>query len=88
MALQISAVSPTLAEVIGSMPPIAFGVATASGTALTITVPQFSIVYGAIVQSTSTTTSGFTLTTSGNTFTATVGSGEVCNWIAFGKVRG
>lgn len=88
MALQISATGPNILEVVGSFAPIATGIATAVSTVLTVTIPQFSICYGALVLSSTTTTPGFTLTTSGNSFTATVGSGEVCMYIAFGKLRG
>lgn len=87
MALQTSSVGPNILEVIGSFAPIAFGIATASATSLSVTIPQFSICYGALVLSTSSTTAGYVATTSGNSFTATVGSGEVCMYIAFGKVR-
>jgi hypothetical protein len=86
MALQISSVKK-IAEVVGQMAPIAFGVATASGTSLDVTVQQFSKVYGAIVLSSSSTTPGYVATTSGNNFDATVGTGEVCMWIAFGELK-
>lgn len=86
MALQISSVKK-IAENVGQFSPIAFGVATASGTSLDVTIPQFSIVYGALVLSSSTTTAGYCGTTSGNNFDATVGSGEVCMYIAFGKLK-
>ena len=86
MALQTSSIQ-AVAEVVGQYAPIAFGVATASGTSLDVTIPQFVKVYGAIVLSTSTTTAGYTATTSGNNFDATVGTGEVCMWIAFGQLK-
>jgi len=88
MALQIDSLSPKICEVVGQFAPIAFGIATASGTTLSVTIPQFSIVYGALVLSTSTATAGYVATTSGNSFTATVGSGETCMYIAFGKIKG
>ena len=87
MALQKTSLAPTILEVVGSFAPIAFGIATADTTTLEVTIPQFSVVYGALVLSSTTTTAGFVATTSGNTFTATVGSAEVCMYIAFGKLR-
>lgn len=87
MALDISTYGPKVAEVVGTFAPIAFGVETASGTSLDITIPQFSRIYAVIVQSASTTTAGYTATTSGNNFDATVGSGEVCFYVAFGKLK-
>jgi hypothetical protein len=88
MSLQNSTLGPKVCEVVGQMAPIAFGIQTASGTDLTVTIPQFSHCYGAWVGSTSTTTAGYVGTTSGNSFTAVVGNGEVCMYIAFGKVKG
>ena len=88
MALQISSIGPKICEVVGQFAPIAFGVQTASATDLTVTIPQFSLCYGAIVLSSSTTTAGYVATTSGNSFSATVGTGEVCMYMAFGKLRG
>ena len=87
MALQTSTLSATVAECVGQFAPFAYGIATASGTSLAVTIPQFSKCYGALVLSTSTTTAGYVGTTSGNTFTATVGSGETCMWIAFGVLK-
>ena len=88
MALATTSLAPKICEVVGSFAPIAFGIATAVSTALTVTIPQFTLCYGALVLSSTTTTAGYVATTSGNSFTATVGSGEVCMWIAFGKLRG
>ena len=88
MALATTSLAPKILEVVGSFAPIAFGIATAVSTALTVTIPQFTLCYGALVLSSTTTTAGYVATTSGNSFTATVGSGEVCMWIAFGKLRG
>lgn len=88
MALQVSSLGPKICEVVGQMAPIAFGIQTASSTDLTVTIPQFSLCYGAIVLSSTTTTAGYVATTTGNSFSATVGSGEVCMYIAFGKIKG
>ena len=87
MALQISALGPKPCEIVGSYGPFAYGIATAVGTVLTVTIPQFTICQGALILSSSTSTAGFCVTTSGNTFTGTVGSGEVCMYIAFGVPR-
>ena len=88
MALATTSLAPKILEVVGVFAPIAFGIATAVSTVLTVTIPQFDLCYGALVLSSSTSTAGFCVTTSGNSFTATVGSGEVCMWIAFGKLLG
>lgn len=88
MALQLSASGPTILQAVGSFCPIAYGIQTAVTTVLTVTIPQFSTCLGALVLSSSTSTAGFCVTTSGNSFTATVGSGEVCMYIAFGILRG
>jgi hypothetical protein len=87
MALDISDYGPKVVEVVGQFAPIAFGVTTASSTSLDVTIPQFSRIYSVIVQSSTTTTAGFTATISGNNFDATVGTGEVCFYVAFGKLR-
>ena len=88
MSLQISSLGPKICENVGQFSPIAFGIQTASSTDLTVTIPQFSLCYGAIVLSTSTTTAGHVATTSGNSFSAVVGTGEVCMYLAFGKLKG
>lgn len=88
MSLQVSSLSPKICEVVGQFAPIAYGIQTASSTDLTVTIPQFSLCYGAIVLSSSSTTAGYVATTTGNSFSATVGSGEVCMYIAFGKLKG
>lgn len=88
MALQVSTLGPKICEVVGQFAPIAFGIQTASGTDLTVAIPQFSRCDGALVLSTSTNTAGYVPTTSGNSFTAVVGTGEVCMYIAFGKLKG
>lgn len=88
MALNISDYGPKTVEVVGQMAPIAFGVNTASGTSLDVTITNFSQIYAVFVQSSSTTTAGYTATISGNNFDCTVGTGEVCFYVAFGKLRG
>jgi hypothetical protein len=88
MALNISDYGPKIVEVVGQFAPIAFGVATASSTSLDVTIPQFSQIYAVIVQSSSTTTAGYTATISGNNFDCTVGSAEVCFYVAFGRLKG
>lgn len=87
MALAVTTTGPKVVECIGQFAPLAFGIATASSTDLTITIPQFSLVYCALVLSTTTATPGYVATTTGNSFSATVGTGEVCTYIAFGKLR-
>jgi hypothetical protein len=88
MSLQVSTLGPKVCEIVGQFAPIAFGIQTASATDLTVTIPQFSRCDGALVLSSSSTTAGYVATTTGNSFSATVGSGEVCMYIAFGKVKG
>jgi hypothetical protein len=87
MALQYLTLGPKIAECVGQYAPFAFGIQTASGTDLTVTIPQFATVYCALVLSTSTTTAGYVATTSSNSFSATVGNAEVCTYIAFGKLK-
>lgn len=87
MAFNKTSQSPKLIENLGQFAPIAWGIATASSTTLTVTIPQFRSIYLVLGASQSTATSPFPATTVGNTFTMTVGSGEVINWIAIGQPK-
>lgn len=87
MAFNRTSQPPTLVENIGNFNPIAWGIDTAVSTTLTVTIPSFRSVYLAIGTSQSTATSPFLATTVGNTFTMTVGSGEVIAWIAIGQPK-
>jgi len=84
MAFNSTAQDSTLLQNLGTFLPLAVGIATAVSTTLTVTVPQFRTVLMAWGASQSSATAPFPATTSGNTFTMTVGSGEVINWIAYG----
>ena len=88
MATFTTAYLAKLAKAAGSFTEIAWGVDLTAGTTVTITVPQFGAVYGAIVGNCqSAATVPFADTPSGNTFQITKGSGNAVTWIAFGSAR-
>jgi hypothetical protein len=85
--MAVSARTPQLAKAAGSYTEIAWGVDAAAGTSSVITVPQFGVVFTALVGGNTSTTAPFVDTVSGNTFTITKASGDVITWIAFGTAR-
>jgi hypothetical protein len=87
MATFVNAYLARLAKCAGSYTEIAWGVDKTAGTSVTITVPQFGTVFGAISTSNSSTTQPVCDTPSGNTFNITKASGDVVTWIAFGTAR-
>ena len=87
MALQKSTQSPTLVKVVGETTELIVGIAGGSGTSTATTIPNFSKVYGAVAIPTSGTTAIYVGTTSGNSFTATHGSGKSFMYIAWGKAK-
>ena len=87
MATFTTAYTSKLAKCAGSFTEIAWGVDMTAGTAVTITVPQFGKIFGAISTSNSSTTQPVCDTPSGNTFNITKASGDVVTWIAFGTAH-
>ena len=88
MATFTTAMSSKLAKCAGSFTEIAWGVDITAGTSVTITVPQFGTVFGAIVGNCqSAATLPFVDTPSANTFKITKGNGDAVTWIAFGTAR-
>jgi len=87
MATFTTGYTAKLAKCAGSYTEIAWGVDMTSGTTVTITVPQFGKIFGAISTSNSSTTQPVCDTPSGNTFNITKGSGDVVTWIAFGTAH-
>ena len=89
MAFNTSAQDPRLLKVAGETTEMACGISTASGSALTITVPQLSYVYGAVAMTFTNAAANVAVTaTSGNTFTvATTNAADVFAWIAWGKAK-
>lgn len=85
--MAVSARSPKLARSAGSFTEIAWGVDATTGTTATITVPQFGVVYTALVGGNTSTTAPFVDTVSSNTFTITKASSDVITWVAFGTAR-
>lgn len=84
MAYNSQAQAPRLVRALGPFTEIAVGVATASTTTLTVTVPQLSQVIGVVATSHSSATAPFLASTAGNVFTMTTGSGDIISWLAWG----
>jgi len=87
--MALTARGPDLTEVVGSFVPSigASGIAGGSGTTTTVTIPQFSICYGAVVSGATSTTAVYVDTVANNTFTATHASADLFCYIAFGKLK-
>lgn len=84
MAYTTESESPRLLKSVGNYTEIACGIADASSTTLTVTVPQLSKIKGAVGNSLDSATSPILASTSGNVFTMTVGSGDTISWMAWG----
>ena len=87
MAYNVATQSPRLLKVSGETTEMACGIADASSTTLTVTVPQFSKVIGAVGNSLDSATSPILASTSGNTFTMTTASSDTIAWIAWGVAK-
>ena len=85
--MAVSARNAALAKAAGSFTEIAWGVDATAGTSATITVPQFGVVFTALVGGNTSTTAAYVDTVSGNTFTITKASSDVITWIAFGTAH-
>lgn len=84
MAYNTESESPRLLKSVGNYTEMACGIADASGTTLTVTVPQLSKVKGVVANSLDSATSPVLASTSGSTFTMTTASGDTISWIAWG----
>lgn len=84
MALQITSQSPKLMQNVGNYSQFATGIAGGSGTSTSVTISHFTRVDGVIATSATSATAVYVGTTSGNSFTATHGSGDTIMYIAWG----
>lgn len=87
MAYNVSTQTPRLIKSVGNYTEMAAGIGTASSTTLTVTIPQFSQVYGAVGTSLDSTTPPILASTVGNVFTMTTNSGDDIAWIAWGIAK-
>ncbi len=79
---------PNLEEIVGVYSKtLVWGIGGGSGTTTTVTIPQFSICYGALVGGGTSTTAVYCDTASDNTFTATHASSDIFTYVAFGKLK-
>ncbi len=86
--MALTARGPDLVEIVGSFAVAqAMGIAGGSSTSTTVTIPQFSVCYGAIVGGATSTTAVYVDTVSGNGFTATHASSDLFVYLAYGKLR-
>ena len=85
--MALTALSPTLAKIVGNYSELVYGVAGGSGTSTTVTVPQLKVVKGAVVSSATSATGEYNATVSGNTFTVTHASSDLFTYIAFGAPK-
>ena len=85
--MALTAKSAALVKAAGSFTEIAWGVAGGSGTSTVVTVPQMGTVLAALVGGSTSATSPFCDTVSGNTFTVTSGNNDLFVWVAFGTAR-
>jgi len=87
MAFNITATDTTtynkLLENVGQYSGFAVGQGLAVSTTLTVTVKGLKTIYGVIMTGRSTTLP-YLASTSDNTFTATTGSGDIIDWLAWG----
>ena len=88
MAFTTTDEAPKLLKVVGETTEMVCGIDTASGSALTVTVPQLTTVKGVVATA---YTSGATVSvtaTSTNTFSvATTNASDVFSWIAWGVAK-
>lgn len=84
MAYNSQAQGARLIKAVGPFTEMACGVATASTTTLTVTVPQLSQVIGVVASSQTSATAPFLASTAGNVFTMTTGNGDIISWMAWG----
>lgn len=87
MAYNSESVSPRLLKVVGEKTELCCGIADASSTTLTVTVPQLSKVIGVVACSLDNATAPVLASTSGNTFTMTTNSGDTISWLAWGVAK-
>ena len=82
--MALTALSPTLAKIVGNYSELVYGIAGGSSTSTTVTVPQLKTVKGVVVTSATSATGAYCATVSSNTFTVTHASSDMFTYIAFG----
>ena len=87
MSYNSSTASPKLVKTVGSYTELAAGIADATSTTLTVTVPQFSQVISVVANSLDSATAPILASTSGNIFTMTTASGDTISWMAYGIAK-
>ena len=85
--MALTAANPRLIKAIGETTELVVGAVDGTGTSTVVTVPQLSVVHGAIGGGATSSTAVYVATVSGNTFTATHADGDDFYYMAWGKAK-
>lgn len=80
--MALTALSPRRIQSVGSFTELVVGTAGGSGTSTTVTIPRAKAILSVVVGGSTSATSPFCDTISGNTFTVTTASNDLFTYIA------